>query len=108
MSDAKTPEILWPAARQYRHNFGSEELIAGFDYDVVCNIVTELEAEKMRLASACSEFEVRARDAEAENAALVEAARDVVNTAEFDGDISTVDTADLNNLSALLQSEEEI
>jgi len=39
---------------------------------------------------------------------IEEAARAVVNDAEFDGDISTVDTADLNNLSALLQSEGEI
>ena len=46
---------------------------------------------------------------EAENAALVEAARAVVNDAEFEGDISIVDTQDLYNLkSALLQSEGEI
>jgi len=70
--------------------------------------ITELEAELkhskynyMGAMEDCKRFE-------AENAALVDAARAVDNTAEFDGDISTVDTADLNNLSALLQSEEEI
>lgn len=61
---SETPEILWPAMRQYRHNTDNspyyfkpkEGFVAAFDYDEVVKVVTglqtrvaELEADKLVL-----------------------------------------------------------
>lgn len=53
-----TPEILITALRQYRHNFGSEELFAGFDYEETCAIVSGLskEIEQLNKLKASHEF----------------------------------------------------
>ena len=40
---SKTPEILIPALRQYRHNYGGDEMVAAFDYDEVVAIINDLE-----------------------------------------------------------------
>jgi len=37
----KTPEILYPASRQYRHN-NSDEFVHGFDHDETVKIVNRL------------------------------------------------------------------
>ena len=39
---SKTPEILFPALRQYSHNNRKGELFAGFDYDITVDIVKNL------------------------------------------------------------------
>lgn len=41
----KVPEILHKAQRQYRHNFGSEELISAFDFEETIKVVSDLEVE---------------------------------------------------------------
>jgi hypothetical protein len=41
---SKTPEILWGASRQHRHNFESEEFIPAFDYEETIKIVQHLQA----------------------------------------------------------------
>jgi hypothetical protein len=41
----KAFERLVPALRQYRHNFGSEEFVAGYDYEETGRIVEELLTE---------------------------------------------------------------
>lgn len=38
----EVPEVLLTALRQYRHNYGSEELIAGYEYDETNRIVARL------------------------------------------------------------------
>lgn len=42
MSKLKTPEILWSASRQFRHN-NSDDFINGFDYEKTVQIVNSLE-----------------------------------------------------------------
>ena len=62
-----TPEILWPALRQYRHNSDNspslldpeEGFVAAFDYDNTLAIVATLQSD---LAAARAELE-RAREA---------------------------------------------
>ena len=48
-AELKTPEILWGAQRQHRHNYGSEELIPAFDFDETVKIVTALQ-ERLKQA----------------------------------------------------------
>ena len=48
MSELKTPEILWSASRQYRHN-NSDEFVCGFDRDETIKIVTTLAARVSEL-----------------------------------------------------------
>jgi hypothetical protein len=49
----ETPEILWPMLRQYRHNYGSEEFIAGFDYTETCSLVLAMQE---RIAAQAAEM----------------------------------------------------
>jgi len=59
MSD--TPEILWPAIRQYRHNTDNspdlyhpkDGFACGFDYDETIAIVEKLQAENAALREEC-------------------------------------------------------
>lgn len=44
-----TPKILEGASRQYRHNWGSEELICGFDKEITIEIISKLQAENKEL-----------------------------------------------------------
>ena len=54
---SKTPEILWPALRQYRHNTDNSPslvspehgFVCGFDYDEVITVVEALQAENKAL-----------------------------------------------------------
>jgi len=38
----KTPEYLYPAVRQYRHNDGSDGFVFGFDHDETIKIIKSL------------------------------------------------------------------
>ena len=40
----KVPESLHKAQRQYRHNYGSDELIPAFDFTETIKVVNELES----------------------------------------------------------------
>lgn len=40
----EVPEVLLTALRQYRHNYGSEELIVGYEYEETNRIVAALQA----------------------------------------------------------------
>lgn len=42
MSNTETPKILWPALRQYRHNNGSDDFVAAFDYEKTVEVVEQL------------------------------------------------------------------
>ena len=92
MRHIKTPELLWPALRQYRHNTDNSPninhpengFVTGFDYDETVVVVKRLEQQL---------------------AELREAAGELVANAEWDGDISTVDTGDLKALRAELLQE---
>jgi len=57
----KTPEILIPALRQYRHNFGSEEFLVGLDYDIVEQVVAQFELEKEMLEAKIKLMEHKAK-----------------------------------------------
>ena len=54
---SKTPEILWRALRQYRHNTDNSPslespehgFVCGFDYDEVITVVEALQAENKAL-----------------------------------------------------------
>ena len=92
MRHIKTPELLWPALRQYRHNTDNSPninhpengFVTGFDYDETVVVVKRLEQQL---------------------AELREAAGELVANAEWDGDISTVDTGDLKALRAEILQE---
>ena len=47
MSDKRTntPEVLWPALRQYRHNTGGDEFLTAFDYDDTLKAFSKKDAE---------------------------------------------------------------
>jgi hypothetical protein len=55
----ETPEILWPAIRQYRHNTGSEDLLAGFDWALTCEVVRKQQATIERLRRDLDNIKVR-------------------------------------------------
>jgi hypothetical protein len=40
-----TPKILQKAARQYRHNAGSDEFVVAFDFEETKKIVTDLQGK---------------------------------------------------------------
>lgn len=44
-------DLMLPALRQHRHNYGSEEFIAAYDYDEANKIVERLFAENEALKS---------------------------------------------------------
>lgn len=41
----ETPDILLEATRQFRHNYGDDELVCGFDNDETIEIVTQLQSK---------------------------------------------------------------
>ena len=57
---SKTPEILIPALRQYRHNTDNsvgllspeQGFVSGFDYELTCDVVEKLllQSEMLRVA----------------------------------------------------------
>ena len=67
-----TPEILWPALRQYRHNIDNspdiynpaQGFVAAFDHDLVVTLVRDYEARIKNLTAALAESSimVMARD----------------------------------------------
>jgi DNA repair ATPase RecN len=67
----KTAKCLIPALRQYRHNHGGDELIAGFDYDETHKVVRQLQERNLELEEICDEL----------GAALDQAAKGLNNTA---------------------------
>lgn len=56
----KAFELLLPALRQHRHNFGSEEFITAYDYDeankIVERLIAENEALKAKIAAVSKPF----------------------------------------------------
>jgi hypothetical protein len=53
-------DLMLPALRQHRHNFGSEEFIAAYDYDeaskIVERLIAENEALKAKIAAVSKPF----------------------------------------------------
>ena len=58
----KTPEILWPALRQYQHNDCSGSLL-GLDYNETLKILKE-EIEKAYIAGKCKMGNIGYSDAQ--------------------------------------------
>ena len=67
----KTPEILWPALRQYRHNtdnppdkFSYESYVNAFDHQETCKIVGVIQAEleQTRVALALATTKLSGKD----------------------------------------------
>ena len=64
MRHIKTPELLWPALRQYRHNTDNSPninhpengFVTGFDYDETVVVVKRLEQQLAELREAVQEF----------------------------------------------------
>lgn len=52
-----TPEILHKAIRQYRHNYGGDDLVMAFDKDIVIDIVTNLEKERDELEAQNADYD---------------------------------------------------
>ncbi len=46
----KTKDLLMPAIRQYRHNYGSEELLFAYDKDEVDKVVEKLRQKIREMA----------------------------------------------------------
>jgi hypothetical protein len=49
---SKTPEILIPALRQYKHNDNSGEFIAGYDCEAVEQVIINLQMQILDLKAA--------------------------------------------------------
>ena len=56
----KVPVVLYKAQRQYRHNYGSEELLPSFDFEETIKIVNELGAKIKQLQNKSSNSEYMA------------------------------------------------
>ena len=62
MRHIKTPELLWPALRQYRHNTDNSPninhpencFVTGFDYDETVVVIKRLEQQLAELREAAS------------------------------------------------------
>ena len=60
----KVPESLHKAQRQYRHNYGSDELIPAFDFTETIKVVNELESkiEQLQNTSSNSDYAVAVKN----------------------------------------------
>jgi len=47
----KVPEILYRAQRQYRHNFGNNDLVVAFEFEETIKVVNKLKMRIKRLES---------------------------------------------------------